>query len=125
MVGIEELVGRYVAVWNEGDADRRRAAIAALWAEGATHFTRSLEARGHAAIEARVADAHERFVRAQGFVFTSANNADGHHRAVKFSWLMVPAGGGAAAAAGTVLILLDGDDRISRDYQFAEPLHPS
>jgi hypothetical protein len=47
MTKLDELVDRYVAVWNEPDADRRRECIAALWAEDGAHFTPSLEARGY------------------------------------------------------------------------------
>jgi hypothetical protein len=41
MSKLNELVDRYVSVWNEPDAERRRQGIAALWAEdGARHSKR-------------------------------------------------------------------------------------
>ncbi len=113
------LVDRYVAVWNEQDAGRRRAGVAALWAEDGAHLTPALEARGHAAIEARIAAAHERFVRS-GFTFAPLDNIDGHHRTVKFGWVMRPADG-AAVAAGSDFLMLGDDGRIRFDYQFTEP----
>src|ERR1700688_4329275 len=50
----QELVERYVAVWNEADPAVRRDRIRSLWAPDGTTCHRLLEARGHAAIEARV-----------------------------------------------------------------------
>ena len=97
MTSIEDLVSRYVAVWNEPDPARRRQCIARLWAEDGAHFTPSLEVRGYEAIEARVASAHERFVRTQGYVFSAAYQGAGHHDAITFSWEMRPAGGGPVA----------------------------
>jgi AraC-like DNA-binding protein len=37
MTNRNELADRYVALWNEPDADRRRAAIAELWTEDGVH----------------------------------------------------------------------------------------
>jgi len=99
-----ELVDRYVAVWNEPDADRRRQGIAALWAVDGAHFTSSLEARGYQALEARVAGAYEKWVKAEGFVFRSANNAEDHHNGVRFFDFLV----------------LGDDGRIRLDYQFLD-----
>ena len=45
MTAIEDLVSRYVGVWNEPDPAQRRQCIARLWAEDGAHFTPSLEAR--------------------------------------------------------------------------------
>jgi len=73
MTSVENLVSRYVAVWNEPDPSRRRQAIAGLWTEDGAHFTPSLEARGYEVIEARISGAHDRFVRAEGYVFSAAH----------------------------------------------------
>jgi hypothetical protein len=78
----QELVGRYVAVWNQPDAEVRRKAIHELWAEDGAHILQPsqeirkaaaglgfaaavLEARGHDALEVRVTRSYEEFV-AQG-----------------------------------------------------------
>lgn len=37
-MGIHQLTDRYVAVWNEPDAERRRAAIRELWSADAVHM---------------------------------------------------------------------------------------
>src|SRR5258705_10435427 len=102
MTKLNDPVDRYVSVWNESDADRRRKGIAALWEENGAHFTPSLEARGYRALEARVAGAHEKWGKAEGFVFRSANNAEDHHNGGRFNWEMVPAAGAARAPVGLV-----------------------
>jgi hypothetical protein len=122
MSEINGLVDRYVAVWNEPDADRRRKGIAELWVEDGAHFTPSLEARGYEALEDRVAGAHGKWVRTEGFIFRSSNNAEGHHDVVTFNWEMVPAAGGEAAAVGRDFLVLGDDGRIQLDYQFVEML---
>ena len=125
MTSIEDLVSRYVGVWNEPDPAQRRQCIARLWAEDGAHFTSSLEARGYEAIEARVTSAHDRFVRAEGYVFSAAYQGAGHHDAVTFSWEMRPAGGGRVAARGFHFFVLGDDGRIRSDYQFTEPVSPA
>jgi SnoaL-like domain len=120
MTQVTELVDRYVAVWNEPDAEKRRRGIAALWAEDGAHFTPSLEARGYQALEARVAGAHQKWVKEGGFVFRSAKNVETHHDGVRFNWEMVPAAGGAIAAAGFDFLVLGDDGRIRLDYQFLD-----
>ena len=113
-----ELVGRYIAVWHEPNAELRRKRIAALWVEDGVQFTTSREIRGYKALEERVEAAHEEFVQTGGFVFRLSSDVNGHHNALKFNWEMVPAGGGEVAAAGTIFLLLSDDGRICFDYQF-------
>lgn len=132
-----ELTERYVAIWNEPDADRRHTAIHELWREDATHVLRppqdlretaerlgfvatTLEARGYAALEFRVRRAYEEFVAPGAYTFRSRGNADRLHDIVKFNWEMVPPGGGEAAGVGLEILVLDRDGRIVTDYQFIE-----
>ncbi|WP_409492192.1 nuclear transport factor 2 family protein [Amycolatopsis sp. cmx-11-12] len=115
---IETFVSRYAAVWNEPDPARRSAAIAALWGEDGVEFISSADYRGHDAIQARVADAHEQFVATGGFRFVAANDALHHHDAVTFTVHMVPAVGGEPVWTGVVFALLGEDGRMQRDYQF-------
>jgi hypothetical protein len=118
MSEINQLVDRYVAVWNEPDAELRRRSIAELWVEDGAHIYPEAEVRGYQAIEARVSEAYEEFVRKGGFVFKLSNAAQSHHNLVKFNWEMVPAGGGEVAAVGSDCFVLSDDGRIRFDYQF-------
>jgi hypothetical protein len=136
VIDIKELVGRYVAVWNEPDAELRRKAVAELWAEdgvqilqppreireaaAALGITPILEARGHDALDVRVTRSYEEFIAPGEFFFRARDNADRLAGVVKFNWEMVPTGGGEPAGAGLEILVLGEDDRIRTDYQFIE-----
>jgi hypothetical protein len=132
----QELSEHYVAAWNESDPGARRELVAELWANDGYQvlappqevrttaatlgMTATLEARGHAGLEARVTRAYEDFVGGQGYVFRPRGDAERLRNVVKFRWEMVPAGGGDVAGVGLEVLLLDEDDRIRADYQFIE-----
>lgn len=115
---INRLVERYIALWNEPDAEKRNKTISELWTEDGAQFLPSQTFRGQRALIERVSSAHEEFVKAGGFLFKQLGEADALHDAVKFTWEMVPATGGAAAASGLIFLILSDDGRIRLDYQF-------
>src|SRR5579871_5905120 len=106
MTDLEALADRYVAVWNEPDADERRARIAALWTEDGVHLAPSHEARGHGAIETRVIGAHDKWVADGGYVFRRHGPVEGHHGLVRMKWDMRPAAGGPIEAMGSHVFVL-------------------
>jgi hypothetical protein len=126
---------KYVALWNEPDADRRRRMIAALWTEDGRHILQPpqeirdmaaqpgiglsaiLEARGHEEIEARAASAYEHWVGSEGLSFRGRDDADRLGDVVKLHWEAV-ARDGALFAVGLSILLLAADGRIERDYTF-------
>jgi hypothetical protein len=130
-----ELAEKYVAVWNEPDADRRRRMIATLWAQDGRHIlqppqelraiaaqpglamTAILEARGYEQIEARVASAYEHWVGSEGLSFRARDDADRLGDVVKLHWEAV-AKDGTLFAVGLAFLILTGDGRIERDYTF-------
>jgi hypothetical protein len=102
-----DLADRYVALWNEPDPDRRRTMVRERWCADAVQvldppeeireraaelgFPRTtLEARGHAALEMRIARAYESFVAPGAFVFRRE------------------------------FLILDAEDRIRSDHQFID-----
>lgn len=117
---LKVLAENYVALWNEPDPQRRRIALAALWADDAIHRTPSMEAQGHAAIEARLLGAYERWVRDRACEFVLIGEASGHHDAVRFQWAMRRKQDGATLSIGSDLLLIDASGRIRLDYQFIE-----
>jgi hypothetical protein len=136
-MSLTELMKRYIAMWNEPDPDRRRAAIRQLWRADAVHLLQSpadirdraaslgfdgpvLQARGHDALEARVTRAYDEFVAPGAFVFRPRGDAGRLLDLVTFRWEMVPPGGGEVAGAGLEVLRLDAEDRIAADYQFIE-----
>src|SRR5919112_3444102 len=99
-----ELAEKYVALWNEPDADRRRRMISELWTEDGRHIlqppqeiralaaqpgiamTAILEARGHQEIEARAAGAYGHWVGSEGLTFRGRDDADRLADVVKLHW---------------------------------------
>ncbi|MFD7414836.1 hypothetical protein [Kitasatospora purpeofusca] len=131
----QRIADRYVALWNEPDPERRRRAIEELWAAGGVHLLQPpedmreraaelgfadtvLEARGHDALERRVARAHEEFVANGDYVFRQQGEAIRVGDAVKLSWVMVRPGEDEVLGGGVEVLVLDEDDRIATDYQF-------
>ena len=128
-----KLVDRFVAIWNEPSAERRRAMVSELWTEDAVHVfeppqevldaaaalsvTAVFRARGHVELEDRVARAYEEFVAPGRLSFTLSGQAKRVADAVRFTWEMV-SGDGAVAATGLEFPVLAADGRIRLDYQF-------
>lgn len=137
MLTTTELVGQYVTLWNEPDPERRRAGVRTLWAEDGSQillppeelrsqaaalgfFASVLEARGHAALERRVAVAYEEFVAPGRAAFRARGTATQLGDALKFAWDYTPIDGGPPIGGGTEFVLLAHDGRIRTDYQFID-----
>ena len=118
MDSAQDLAARYAAIWNEADADARRAGIAALWRPDGAHFVKDREARGYAALEQRVIGSYQKNVRDKGNRFRVRPDAQRLRDVVTFTWEMVPAGAETVLAVGREVLLLDAADRIITDYQF-------
>ncbi|HEY1706678.1 MAG TPA: hypothetical protein VGG10_00325 [Rhizomicrobium sp.] len=121
MENATELVDRYVALWNESDADKRRLAIVELWAPDGLHLAKRHECAGYAMIENRVVRSYEASIAPGLNVFRHANNIDAHHNIVRFNWHMVRKVTGEIAATGFEMLVLGNDGRIQADYQFNDP----
>ena len=118
MTDINEIAHRYVALWNEPDAARRRAEIAAIFAPDLMHCTKTKEARGHEEMEARVLGSYERWVRDGGCVFRLAGTPLAHHDSVLLRWHMVSAGTETVRSMGSDFLMLNEVGLIRQDYQF-------
>ena len=130
-----ELAEKYVALWNEPDADRRRRTIAELWTEEGRHvlqppqeireiaarpgiaMTAMLEARGYEEIEARAASAYEHWVGSEGLSFRARDDAERLADVVKLHWEAV-AKDGTVFGVGLSFLVLAANGRIERDYTF-------
>ena len=130
-----QLAKKYLALWNEPDAGRRRQIIAELWTADGRHILQPpqeirdiaaqpgialgaiLEARGHVEIEARATSAYEHWVGAEGLRFRGRDDVERLGDVVKFHWEAVTADG-ELAAVGLDFLVLAADGRIERDYTF-------
>jgi hypothetical protein len=108
MDNLTELIDRYIAMWNETDAERRRALIARTWTEDASYLDPMLQGEGRAGIDAMVCGVHERF---PGHRFRRTSDVDTHHDRVRFSWELAPEGG-AVVARGIDFGIVAPDQRL-------------
>ena len=131
----EQWAEKYLGLWNEPDADRRRRMIAELWTEDGRHIlqppqeireiaaqpgiglTAILEARGHEEIEARATSVYEHWVGSEGLTFRGRDDADRLDDVVKLHWEAVDRDGTVLAVGLSFLVLAAGG-RIERDYTF-------
>ena len=131
----EQLADRYHALWNEADPERRRLMIPGLYAEDGAQILQppqemraiaasagigmaaTLEARGHAELEARAATSYDAWVGSAGLSFRGRGDAERLGLVVKFHWEAV-AEDGETVAVGLNFLVLAADGRIERDYAF-------
>lgn len=92
MSNYDALIDRYIAVWNETNAARRRELIAQTWTEDAHYIDPLMEGVGQDGIDAMIGGAQAQF---PGFAFSLIGKADAHHDRVRFSWALGPEGGDA------------------------------
>ena len=131
----EQLADRYLALWNEPGPERRRRMIAELWSEDGSQILQpphemreiaasaglgmaaTLEARGHAELEARAATSYLQWVESAGLSFRRRDDVYRLHEVVKFHW-EAAAKDGELFAVGLNFLVLAADGRIERDYTF-------
>lgn len=124
MYDLEELVRRYLALWQLPDPHVRRTAVAELFTEDIAYFTRERAVHGRKEMAACVADSYRIWVEPGRYVFRSAANADGHNGAVRFNWEVVAVECGDVAGVGFDFLLLAEDGRIRLDYHFTDSPAP-
>jgi hypothetical protein len=95
---------RYIALWNETDAERRRQMLESGWSADARYVDPVMQARGHAEIDTLVDAVHQRF---PGFRFALAGAADAHGDNLRFSWTLGPSDA-ADLIEGTDFAQVDG-----------------
>ena len=102
------IADRYLATWNEPDAARRRALVAALWSPQGRYADPLMSGEGHDGLADMIEAARAQF---PCLVFTPRGAPDGHGPFARFSWSLGPAGG-AAVAGGTDVARLDDAGRV-------------
>ena len=111
------LVQRYLDVWNETDAAKRRDAIGSLWADDARYVDPVASATGHDEITAMIGAVQKRL---PGHVFRLLDGVDSHHNLTRFSWELVPAGGGESIVEGFDVAVTGDDGRIESVLGFLD-----
>lgn len=100
-------------VFNERDAERRAAAISAVYSPDVTFYEREGAVEGPAALDATV---QKLLDGAPGWVFTPAGEVSVNHNLGRLPWQFGPAGA-APVVTGTDVALVDGG-RIRSLYVF-------
>ena len=99
MTDTKTIVDRYLAIWNEDDAARRRALIASAWTEDATYVDPVMKGAG----------AQAQF---PGFEFRPLGQPDAHGDRLRFRWTLGPKGADAIID-GTDFAVIAADGRLA------------
>ena len=114
----EAITETYVATWNETDPARRRAGIAAAWAEAGTYRDPVMASDGPAGIDAMLAGVQARF---PGFVLKRTSRVDAHNGALRFTWSLGPAAG-PSVVEGVDFCTLAPDGRLASVVGFVDKM---
>ncbi|MCA9880938.1 MAG: nuclear transport factor 2 family protein [Thermomicrobiales bacterium] len=112
-----QLVENSIAIWNETDADTRKALVAATWTEDAAYTDPLTAVEGRAGIDGLAAAVQAEF---PGFIFRRLGEADTHHEFIRFQWEAGPAGAPPIIAGSDVAVIQDG--RLRRVIGFLDLL---
>jgi hypothetical protein len=111
------LVNDYIAMWNETDAERRRALVAQTLTEDATYVDPLMAGTGTEEISAMIGAAQQQYPDHR---FALHTGPDGHNDRVRFSWSLSP-NGGDPIAIGTDFATVSDDGRMESVTGFLEP----
>ena len=114
----EAIAEAYVATWNETDSARRRAGIAAAWAEAGTYRDPVMTSDGPAGIDAMLAGVQAKF---PGFVLKRTSKVDAHNGALRFTWSLGPASG-PTVIEGVDFCTLAPDGRLASVVGFIDKM---
>jgi hypothetical protein len=113
----DDVVDRYLQVWNETDPGARAAAAARVLTDEVSYVDPLMALTGRQALVDAIGAVHGQF---PGFVFRPAAAADGHHDQVRFAWTLGPEGAAEAPVAGFDVAVLDASGRISAVHGFLD-----
>jgi SnoaL-like domain len=117
MTDVSTVIDRYINMWNETDASRRRDLIAQTWTDDASYIDPLVVAEGPDAIDATVAAVQTQF---PGFAFRLASLVDAHHNLARFTWELAPNGADEAVVVGFDVAVLSDDGRLRDVHGFLD-----
>jgi hypothetical protein len=121
MSDTEQLINRYIEVWNERVATRRAAGVSEIWAAAGSYVDPLVSAAGRDQIDAAIDGAQHQF---PDFVFRLTGAVEAHHNLVRFSWELGPDGGSGAGIeapiAGSDVAVLDDDGKLRDVHGFLD-----
>jgi SnoaL-like domain len=117
MSDINNVVDSYIAMWNEPDADQRRALVAQTLTGDATYLDPLMSGAGTEEITAMIGAVQQQYA---GHRFELVGGPDAHHDNVRFTWLLTPQDG-EPIAIGVDFAELAQDGRLCKVTGFLEP----
>lgn len=117
MTDATQVVERYIAMWNEPDADKRRELVAQTVTEDARYLDPLMAGDGIDGISEMIGGAQQQF---PGHRFALVAGPDAHHDRVRFTWSLVT-NDGDPAAIGTDFVTVAEDGRMRAITGFLEP----
>ena len=112
----EQTIHRYMGIWNERNAERRRAVIDELFAERCDYVDPQVAARGPAELDAFIGAVQTHY---PGVVFSIASAIDAHHEQARFTWHAAPPGAPEPVAIGFDVVVFE-SGRIRSVYGFLD-----
>jgi hypothetical protein len=119
---ITNVVDTYLAAWNERVPERRRALVAAAFADDATYVDPARSGAGADGIDAMIAGAQEQH---PGVELVLAAAPDHHSEHVRFTWHLRPAGTDTVAMIGHDFASVAPDGRLRDVVGFVEAPAPA
>lgn len=108
MTDVRQVAHRYIELWNERTANRRREMLAANWTDDARYVDPLMSGSGHDGVDALISGVQQKFPE---FRFSLIGEPNGFGDHVRFSWGLGP-DGADSPIKGTDFAVLSGDGRI-------------
>jgi hypothetical protein len=117
MPDINNVVNSYIEMWNEPDADQRRALVVQTLTGDAAYLDPLMSGEGTEEITAMIGAAQQQY---PGHRFALVSGPDAHHDNVRFTWSLTPRDG-EPIAKGVDFAEVAQDGRLCRVTGFIEP----
>jgi hypothetical protein len=114
---MQEIIERYIAAWNEKDAQRRRGLVDSLWAADGSYTDPLADAHGREEIDGLIGAVQQQF---PDFVFTLGGPVDANHNQARFTWHLGSAAGGEPVVIGFDVAVLGEDGQIRSVHGFLD-----
>ena len=113
-----QIVEGYIAMWNETDAEQRRALVARTVTDDASYLDPLMSGAGIDGITEMIGGAQQQF---PGHRFTLVAGPDAHHDRVRFTWSLTAADDADPVAIGVDFATVADDGRMRAITGFLEP----
>jgi len=109
MSDFNDLVSKYIEMWNQTDAPARRGLISQIWSPDCRYIDPLADVAGYDQIDGTVAAVQAQF---PGMRFRLAGPVDAHHDQARFTWELAP-DGAAALVVGFDVARRDDNGRLA------------